>query len=252
MITIRPTQWTALSTASQQAFENEMAAHLATYAPELAKVMGGPRLKALVQLGCLRGRAYGLTNKGPLRFYLETMLALGSSFDTDPVLGSATASLHTPALDQATRADALHAAIVSYLDEVNGPENEHAIAALRRIRDVPFEVFDGQGQVGMRAMALFRGGFPQKYARAGDAALGELLRTAARVSDEFAVRSDAGRLLVASLLYSLGHGVFSDPAYAWAGDTLRLTTLPEDERTQLLYRKARLYLSAVLDTLAQP
>lgn len=249
MISISPTQWTALSVASQHSFEDEMVAHLADYAPELAKVMGTTRLKALVQLGCVRSRAHGLTNKGPLRFYLETMLSLGSDFDTDPLLVRATASLYTPDLDQTRRAEALHAAVLTCMDEVNGPDNEHLIAAIRRIQNLPFEAFAGRGNLGERALALFSGGFPEKYAYAGDAALRELLLTAARLSDEFGLRSDAGRLVVAFMLYALGHGVFSDPAYAWAGDTVRDATLPEEERAQLLYRKARLYLGAVLDSL---
>jgi hypothetical protein len=252
MMTIKQPQWSALSEASFQLFEDEMVKHLAGFAPELAKVAGPQRLHQLVQRGVQRGRAYGLTQRGPLRSYLETMLSLGSDFDTDPALARATASLRAPTIDQSQRAAALHAGILHYFDQVHGPDDEYALAAIRRVRDVPYEAFNGSGNLGGRALALFRGGFPQKYDYAGEAALNVLLGRAARVGDAYAVRSDAGRLVIAFMLYTFGHGVFSDPAYPWAEETLRHPDISEDQRPEHLHRKARLYLAAVLEHLARP
>lgn len=247
MIEIRPAQWQKLG---QQSFEDEMLRHLSGYAPELARVMTPPRLQQLVRLGVERGKQYGLSKRGPLRLYLETMLALGSGFDTDPLLMRATAALREPAMEQAARADALHAAVSEYLDQVHGPGDRHALAALERARDLPYDALAGSGSLGQRALALFHGGFPQKSAYAGEPAVRQLLSGAASVSEEFGVQSDAGRLLVACLQYGLGHEVFSDPAYAWTAATLRNPSIPVDDRPQHLHRKMRLYLTATLEHLA--
>lgn len=252
MLTIKQPQWKALATASEQSFQLEMANHLGSFAPELTGLMGRERLMQLVQHGLQRGRAHGFTTKGPLRSYLETTLALGADFDTDPALARATACLKDPSLDPVSRAEALHEGVSDCLDQVNGAQHEHAMAAIRRIQNLPFDAFSGSGNLGDRALALFRGGFPEKYAYAGEASLRQLLLGAGRVSEAQAVRSDVGRLVIAFMLYTFGHGVFSDPAYAWAGDTVRDTQLPEEERAQLLYRKARVYLRAVLEQLAKP
>jgi len=250
MLTIRPAQWKALAEAGLVRFEDEMVQHLSVFAPELARVMGEPRMRELVRLGIARGKAYGFTDRGPLRSYLEMMLALGADFDTDPALARATAALRGEPSEQHRRAAALYEGVLEYCEEVNGLQNEHALMAMERVRDVPYEALPGNGNAGDRALMLFRGGFPQKYEYAGEAALRNLLTGAARVSDEYGVHSMAGRLLIASLMYAFGHGVFSDPAYRWAPDTLRDAALADaEERARHLHRKTRLYVSAALKNL---
>lgn len=251
MIAISTTQWKALADAGLLRFADEMVEHLSEFAPELAEVMDPQRLQALVQRGIARAKGYGFTNRGPLRSYLETMLALGSDFDTDPALVRATAALRGESADQLDRAARLHAAIGEYCDQVNGPDNQHALAAMRRVQDVPYDAMAGGSHVGERALALFRGGFPQKYDYAGDAALRQLLIAAARISGQYEVRTDTGKLVIATMLYSFGHGVFSDPAYAWVAETMRNSAVPADERPRHLHRRARTYLGAALANLAQ-
>jgi len=251
MLQIRTAQWQALQAGGLRQFEHEMVRHLSGFAPELAQVMGKERMHELVRIGLARGQAYGYTNRGPLRSYLETMLALGSHFDTDPVLARATSVLRSEGVPQLASAAALHEGIAEYFKQVNGPRNEYALAAMTRTRDVPYEALPGGGDVRARAFVLFRGGFPQKYHYAKEDALQSLWTSSELRSAEFGLKSEAGRLLVVSLMYGYGHGVFSDPAYRWTADTMRDPALPDPEqRAQHLYRKNRLYLTAALKNLA--
>lgn len=272
MITIGAAQWNALG---RQSFEDEMVRHLADFAPALARIMTRPGMVQFVRLGVERGRAHGFTHRGPLRMYLETMLALGSGFDTDPQLARATGALRARSPgqeiepderdvpsepseqaeqrrhdEQKARAAALHAGLTDYLDQVHGPDDVHAVAAMRRFMDLPYESLAAEGNPAQRALALFDGVFPHKSAYAGEPALRQLLSGAARASQAYGVQSAAGRLLVACLMFGLGHQVLSDPAYAWTAATLSDRSLPADERPRHLHRKLRLYLGAAMDHLA--
>lgn len=251
MLTIRTEQWNALTQSGLIRFEDEMVQHLSGFAPELAKVMGEPRMHELVRLGIARGQAYGFTDCGPLRFYLETMLALGSDFDTDAMLERATEPLRNPPKEQHARAAALYDGVRDYFEQVNGRRNEHALAAMQRIRVMSYEDLPGGGDSSARALALFRGGFPQKYAYAGETALRAVVARAQRASVEYGARSEAAGLLLASVMFGFGHGATSDPAYTWIADTLRDASTPDaEQRMQVLHRKTRLYLSSALKNLA--
>jgi hypothetical protein len=251
MLTIRPAQWQALTVAGLTNFEHEMVQHLTGFAPELANVMGRERMHELVRLGIERAKAYGFTARGPLRSYLEMMLALGSSFDTDPALTRATAALRSAGVEQHKRAAALYEGVLDYCEQVNGLQNEHAMAAMKRVRDAQYESLAGAGAFEERGLTLFRLGFPQKYEYAAQAALRHVLQTALRTSEQYGVHSGSGRLLIASLLYAFGHGVFVDPAYRWIPHTMRDTAIADPEqRVRHLHRKTHIYIAAALKNLS--
>lgn len=249
MLSIRPAQWRALTELGLVRFEHEMTEHLSDFAPELAQFAGRDSIRAVVRLGIARARVYGFTHRGPLRTYLEVMLVLGSYFDTDPALRPATAALRAAPVEQHARAGGFHNAVMEYCGRVSGLQYEHTVAAMRRLSAVSYESLAGDGSFRERALLLFRGCFPEKYSYAGDAALHELATSAARRSEEFSVRSDAGRQLIALLLYLFGHGAFADPAYCWMAQTMRDGALPDPEqRVRDLHRKTHLYVATFLKT----
>src|SRR6266513_1774031 len=153
VLSVRPAQWQALTEAGLVRFEHEMVEHLSGFAPELASFIGAERMHELVRLGIARGRAYRFTHRGPLRSYLEMMLALGSDFDTDPALRRATAALRAGPLEQHRRARALYEGVREYWEQVNGLQNEQATTAMKRVRDVPYEALAG-GNFAERALLL--------------------------------------------------------------------------------------------------
>ncbi len=247
MLSVRPAQWQALTEAGLGRFAQEMFEHLCGFAPELADFAGTDRVHEVVRLGIARGRAHRFTHRGPLRTYLEMMLALGSDFDTDPALRRASAALRARELEQHRRARLLYEDVLQYCERVNGLQNGHALAALRRLRDVPYEALASSGNFHERTLLLFRGCFPEKYQYAGEAALRQFATGAARKAEEYGVGSDAGRQLMALLLFLFGHGAFADPAYRWMAETMRDAALPgPEQRVRELHRKARLYLAAAL------
>jgi hypothetical protein len=94
------------------------------------------------RIGMARARAYGLTNQGPVRFYIELMFMFGSDFDSDPLLPWVREILTDPATpDQMVRADRLYGRFTDYVEKVAGPDNKYVKEALRRASMQRFEDF---------------------------------------------------------------------------------------------------------------
>src|SRR5215813_5278770 len=134
MWTIRDAQADTFRQTALQKFEDEMVEHLKNFSPQHCKVAGEPSVRQVIRMGVEHARKYGLTNRGPVRFYVELMFMFGSYFDTDPQCPWASAVLMDPEkVDQTFRADRLYSATNKYLAEVSGPEHQYLIEAMRRM-----------------------------------------------------------------------------------------------------------------------
>ena len=83
---IRKEQMAALDRAALKAFEDELVRHLQDFDPKHTTVLDEDGVRQVIRLGMERAAKYGLTNRGPIRFYIELMFLFGSDFDTDPWL----------------------------------------------------------------------------------------------------------------------------------------------------------------------
>lgn len=250
MLVIREDQMRALEGVVSSRFEEEMVKHLAEYAPKLFELRGESCFRQLIRAGMQRAKErYDITNRGPLRLYIELMVALGWDFDTDPQFPWAQWVLNDPEQDdQMTRADQLYREAVAYMNIVLGPQNEYAIAAMRRLgeayrliqrlipSDMETQFLDGMYEF-----------YPERSAYAGEAQLGKLIEEAIQCAERYEMSSAQAGGLVTMLFFSVGHGAATDPLYPWIGDTL---TPPEhskeDVRTERLLAKTRAYFDATL------
>src|SRR6266540_2596886 len=109
MLIIRPTQLNSFEEAALRHFEDEMVPHLAKFAPKHCQVIGEQAVRQAIRLGIGRARKFGLTNRGPVRFYIELMFMFGCDFDNDPQLDWANEVLNdTTLLDQMAKAERLY------------------------------------------------------------------------------------------------------------------------------------------------
>ena len=205
-------QLAVLRTDAEARFAAELRANVAAFAPARAEAAAADGVAALVDRGLARTAALGLTQRGPRRFWIETMIVLGADFDRDPQYAAL-----MPEIDPETfpmpYAEALHRAVAAFLGAVFGPERTHLLAAVEALRAF------GPPEPSPDSAAWLRGliasVWPEKRARLGDAALtalaGETDAAAARLGFE----TDAGRCLCALLGVCFGAGVFDDPTYPW-------------------------------------
>lgn len=253
MLRIRPEQFRAFEQAALLQFEDDMVAHLEAFAPKLFEVRGEPSFRELIRLGIFRAMGHGFTNRGPIRFYLETMVSLGSEFDSDPQLPGVAETLENPdELDQMTLADQLFEVVSDFVKETKGPDNRYAIAALRHL--VEHDVFSRPvpAENVRRAVAgMLRLAYPEKCDYMGTKRLQRLVDDGTAQARKHDIGSPEGRAMMTALMFAMGHGVARDPMYPWVGKTLADPKYSQpDQRVKFLRRKSQLYLEATLQHLA--
>lgn len=247
---IRKQQIDALEAPTAGAFVTRLAEHLRTFAPKLSKILGEDRIRKVIESGMDRAQTYGLTNRGPVRFFIDLMFALGSDFDSDPQLPWAVNILRDARIpDQMLRADRLYRAMTAFMDEVAGPDNAYEIAALKTLIEElrTLRLQKAPGDLSSRILNGFRTIYPQKYEFVGEPALKTLLAEAVQAAASRGLSSGAEVALCAGLMYGFGHGVFHDPLYPWVAATLEDPRIPTmDQRASSLAHTARVYVESVL------
>jgi hypothetical protein len=248
-VIIRNAQIQALDEARSPDFEEFMVEHLQDYSPLHSQALGEPGIRTLIDVGKARAQAHGFTRRGPVRFYIETMILLGVEFDTDPQyprLGAILRDASVP--DQLQRADRAHAWLMEFLEAAGGPDRAYAKQALRRAREVPYRPVSvsapGFAEEVLRQM---RANHPEKVDYLGPAALRGLIPRAIQEADQFGVATDAGVCLFLGLMFAVGHGFPRDPKYPWMARTLANPAIADaDRRVERLYSKTMTYLDQVL------
>lgn len=209
-------------------------------------------MRFVINKGIAKADEYGFDNRGPTRFYLELMFAFGGDFDTDPQLAWARHILTNPAIaTQMSRADFLYQAMNEYSERVLGPNNEFAIAALRKLQITWFDLEKySTGNVDTRMLQAMEFCYPEKSEYLGSDILHALVQRGQLLANRLGISSDSGKMLLVGLMFGFGHGVWNDALYPWVRATLTNPVRSDpNERAQRLLEKAKLYLNHVLQHL---
>lgn len=249
MWTIRTEQAQTLRNAALAEFEAAMVTHLHSFNPRLAKVLGDDGLRGVIRFGIDRAKANGFTRRCCVQFFIELIVVLGAEFDTDPQYPWVAEVLEDPSIDDQTeRADRLHDRTMEYWDTAIGDDGELAMAALRRVRQEPYEGPPlAAPDFGRQARERIRAIYPEKYDAIGPAAVSALLGRASNEARLNAITSDAGQALLIGLMFTMGHGITRDPHMPWVGNTLTNAAVADpNKRAERLYARSMTYLDAVL------
>jgi hypothetical protein len=241
---IRQRQVALFAQAVTDEFVDEMVRHVSEFAPRMAVLLGEPAVREIIRMGLDRAEAYGLTNRGPVRLYLDLMFLFGCGFDTDPQLPWAARNLRSRIIpDQTTRASILHTEAMSYIHHVLGDDREHVRAAMMRIRTHLEDLAPVHAAREDDALDRLRFLYPTKFDHAGEPVMRALIRNSIDLAKVHDVASGEGNALFVGLAFVLGHGFASDPLFPWIQATLRdpRFTTPA-RRTEGLLRMTRAYL----------
>ncbi|MBX3635766.1 MAG: hypothetical protein KF683_10330 [Rubrivivax sp.] len=252
MLVIRSEQMRLLGLAELEVFKQDLARHLAGFAPELFALRGESVFRAVVDQGVSRAARYGFTHRGPLRFFVECMVAYGVEFDTDvQIQGLQDVLVRSHANGQQWHADQAFAAVRRYQIQTRGRDNAYAIEALRRL-GAYLAWLDSLPDAGLEAelLQLMASIHPEKFGFVGPALLGRLITQARQEAARHGIEQPSGVGLLCGLMFALGHGITRDPLYPWVNDSLAQPPARDAAwRIESLRRKTRLYLTAVLDRL---
>lgn len=230
-------------------FESDMAEHLRDFSPLHSESLGDDGIRILVRMAMERAEKHGFTHRGPVKFYIETVILLGIDFDTDPQYPWAGKILRDSSIpDQTRRADRIHTQLIELLDEAGGPSRQYAREALQRARRVPFRAIPvSRPDFGTQMVQRMRENHPEKADYIGDDRLLTLIPRAIEETRKYSVSTDAGVCLFLGLMFAIGHGFTGDPKYPWVANTLRNPAITNpDKRVERLYSKTMTYLDHVL------
>lgn len=247
---IREGQLEALTDSVQADAEKELVAHCRQFEPRLFEAAGEPGVHEAVRLGIKRSKGYGFTDEPQVRFYIDTMLVLGSHFDTDPQFPWAAETLQDQFSPPHVRAFVLHGDLTRYLERVMGEENEHARDALDRFLDLPQQLPGPELRTIQHLRQWLARLYPRKSAELSDDQLARISSTATNEAHQFGI--PGGDAILGSLMAIYGHGVTHDPLYPWIPSVLRdpLINNPEG-RLQRLYERWRAYAGHARKYLAE-
>jgi hypothetical protein len=251
---IRTAQVEVLERSVREAFENELITHLQAFAPGHYRFLGKGVFRRIVQSGIERAARYGLTNRGPIRFYIELMFMFGSEFDSDPWLPWAGGCLNDDSIDDETsRAEVLHDEMLSYLDEVDGPGGEYSLAALKALHGLTPEDYPVGGpdfdDMMLRGLAAV---YPAKCEYLGESSIRALIGRGQEMAAHYSADTDLGVTLFIGLLFILGHAFDRDMLFPWVPTVLADRRLRNAERrAERLHARARTYLAETLAFLKQ-
>lgn len=223
MFRVKKTQMDAFAQAmALEQLESDMLVHLPEFSPGDVEPLGKAGMLRVVRLGIERARAYGVTNPAMLRSYVELMFMFGSFFDTDPFLPWAGEVLRDPELaGQVERTRLLYEKTCWYQQSVAGPDRR---VALQVLQDLSGGSVDGFSFDDPRIASEIQRAVWNIHGSRGSY-LGEpRLRQLAVEATESARRHGLGAardvVLVALMMFMLGHGFAEDPLYPWVIVTL--------------------------------
>jgi len=246
MLKIRKEQMEVFEQAAIRNFEDEMVRHMKKFSLLHCKVIEDNGVREVIRLGIDRSEKYSLTNRGPVRFYIELMFMFGSDFDTDPQYPWAGEILNDPRIvDQMQRADCLYNKAMDCVDTVAGPDYEYEKEALRRISHIRFENLPAIGDnVETEIVIHLNRIHPQKCKYIGQPAFQALIQRGNALTESYALPMPDGIALLVGLMFAFGHGCVNDPQFPWIAETLNNTQIvAPSKRIERLYSKMVTYLS---------
>jgi len=249
MLQIRAQQMTAFEQAALRRFEDDMVAHLAKFAPKHCEVIGESAVRQAIRLGMERAGKYGLTNRGPVRFFIELMFMFGSDFDTDPQLMWAIEVLNDPKLlDQMIKGDRLYENAMDYVEVVAGTNYAYAKEALRKASRVTFEELPAPGvRFEDAVLAQLREIHPQKVEYLGEGRTRTLIAYGRMLPAKLALAPERGAALCVGAMFAFGHGFGNDPLLPWICRTITNPAITDaSTRTKRVHSKMMTYLDRVL------
>jgi hypothetical protein len=234
MVRIKARTMAALAQGAVDAFVAELTTHVRDFAP-CATSLTEEDLRLAIRAGMARAATRGFEQKGTVRFYLDTMIVLGSGFDTDPQVPWAADILadgrYRAPMD---RAEALHARLVEHLTAVGGGDGAHARDALARLAA---ELRRGprmhRSRFEEETLRLLAGIHPRKLAESGEAPIQRLI--AAGVAGAGG-REPGYALARIALMFAFGHQFDADPWLPWMSAGLRQDQVTTDQAAEWLER----------------
>lgn len=249
MLLIRNAQMEALRRQTLARFDKQLVQHFMHFYPIECRLAGGEsQILRLVQRGRRRAESHGYMTQGEVALYVGLIFMLGSDFDRDPQLPWAAAQIDdTSIADPTARIRRVYGTAVEYLRTTAGDNTRHIMRAMFRIRAHDFSTAsDSTGEQRENELRdLLNRLYPEKYTFQGETATRSLIRHGIESAARYGIISNAGIIVLVTLMFMLGSGCDRDLLYPWAQGILEDATITgEGARVDRLHAEAMNYLNA--------
>lgn len=250
MLKIRKEQYEELGKIALKRFEDSMIEHIKEFFLEQYEISGEPTIRNVIQYGIERAENHGFTTERDVCLYINTMMLLGSNFDTDLQLPWASQILQDESITMpATRIDALCDKTLEYLDRVAGTNEGYYKRALLSVREVPIQDFSPSvtGDIEPKVISQLQKIWPKKCEDLQNRTLRQLMRHALESAKEYNITNDRGIMIYTGLMFMLGSGFDKDPQFPWAALVLNDESITnESAKVDKLYKEAMAFLEKCL------
>jgi hypothetical protein len=247
MLTVRNELVQAFERRAFDQFVDELVERAWGYSPRLCKTLSDEELERAVRQTIERAATHGFVQRGAVRFFLETSIALGSEFDSDPQYPWAAETLGSEQFwSPMDKADALHSRVASYVERVQ-PSARAALEQLHAVANGPRQ-FE-RASLAHDLEQLLREVHPEKVKALGDVALSSAVAAGLERAQALGFEQPRAGFVVVALGFAFGHAFERDPFLPWIQRTLQPTNQAERAPARVaerLERRAMIWIEAVL------
>lgn len=218
-IKIKEKQLKKLEPYALDNYISELVVHCDECYPYLRKTMEESRLRQVLKDCVEKAEQSGFTQRGPVQFYIDMMIAFGAGFETDPqypwIQKALADNKHLSQIEQSSR---LHRLTSDYFDQILGPQSQHFFEAAEKIEQLNVEELHVY-KTGFSSymLKIMQECYPQKYETSGAPALAVLIEQAEQKAlQSYGIDQARPTGVIVLLMYLLGHQFDHDPFYSWA------------------------------------
>lgn len=251
MLNISSQQMGSLAEVPRRSYASELVDHLRGFAPRLVELRGEETVHQVVEASIDRAIDAGFNLRGPVRLWVELVFCHGHRFDTDPSLPWADSLRNTTALHQNERARLLFEAMQAHQQAADGDDKIDLVGNLGVLAQADWEAMLASPRAHAQPAAALAQVFPQRCRGLEPVRLEALLDEAEEARQAHGLTHPGACFLLGGLFLGFGHGVIDDPLHPWVGSTLMAPKVDAAHRTEALARKAKAYVQAAYQHLAQ-
>lgn len=222
-----------------QSFEDKMVEHVKEFFPAHYHTIGPKNIRETIQYGYTQAKRYGLTTQRNVCLYINTMMVLGSNFNTDPMYPWAKETLQDKKIaDPMKRVDQLCKKAEEVLEQISVSPHTYQHNVLADL----IKNTDGVLKDALNYLQMI---FPAKFEAVGPTNLQVMVKYGITSTAKYGIVAENNIMIYIFLMFLLGSGFNKDPQFSWARDVLEDSSINEQMKVSFLAQQAIIYLNDI-------
>lgn len=228
-------------------FEDDMVVHIKEFFPNHFISMKEQVTRNTVQYAFVKAQKYGFKTQRNVCLYLNTMLVLGSNFDTDPQYPWAIELLHEKEMKNPNvRIDKIADMMLDTFGHILGPGYSNINKMFLNLTNHSEEIYKGIITSELKdVMDILKKLYPKKYDIVGEFNLDKLVWLGNEKATRYGLTTESNKVLFIVFMFLSGAGFDADPQFPWASKILN-NEKDQHEKSRMLFHQAIINLNVFL------